>query len=348
MHSQISNSKRNSSVEVFRMLATFLVLIVHINGIYAGGMPDKLIDFSVSRIGQAFIEAFSIPCVNCFLIITGWYGLRFSWKHIWTIWSILVWIYIPFYIVTVLFLHNFSITQFIYKLLAIPIENYYVQCYLMLLFLSPILNVAIIRYGKKLLPYTISFWLIEIIFDWILKNQCLAFGHGYMLTHFIFMYILGQTLVSYRNEINIFLTKALGIGIYLIGIFLIVGFYLILPKEIVFAYTNPINVIMAVSLFLFFEQYNYYNKMVNWISKSTLAVYICHITTPMSNILQKWDVYAIQKYSYFEYVCVMAITVLCIFIFSILYDKIRLILFSKPISIISSIFSQKLKKYSII
>lgn len=34
--------QRNSSIELFRILATFLVLIVHWNGWFVGGMPEKV------------------------------------------------------------------------------------------------------------------------------------------------------------------------------------------------------------------------------------------------------------------------------------------------------------------
>ena len=34
------NNRRNSSVELFRILATIMVVIVHYNGWLAGGMPD--------------------------------------------------------------------------------------------------------------------------------------------------------------------------------------------------------------------------------------------------------------------------------------------------------------------
>lgn len=141
--------KRNSSVEVFRITATFLVLIVHFNGWFVGGKPERLENFDVYPISQAGIEALSCTCVNCFLVITGWYGLRFKWVHVWNIWTILVWIYVPLYIVSSLLGNDFSIKIFILKTLAITQESYYVQCYLMLLFLSPILNSFIQRFGKK-------------------------------------------------------------------------------------------------------------------------------------------------------------------------------------------------------
>lgn len=65
--------QRNSSVELFRILATFLVLIVHLNGWMAGGLVDWN-DSNIStlhKISQLIIQSLSVVCVNCFLIISG-------------------------------------------------------------------------------------------------------------------------------------------------------------------------------------------------------------------------------------------------------------------------------------
>ncbi|MDE6859051.1 MAG: hypothetical protein K2J65_01405 [Duncaniella sp.] len=269
---------RNSSVEVFRIIATFLVLIVHFNGWFVGGMPEKFAGFSVFNIGQTLIEAISCTCVNCFLVITGWYGLRFKWKHIWTIWSIIVWIYVPFYLIESFYKADFSIVGLAYKFFAIGQESYYVQCYLMLLFLSPILNAFIQKYGRKILPYTLSFWLIEFVLDWALKNKCLGFAYGYQLTHFVFMYILGQTACLYKDEISKNLNYIKCLGIYIAGAIIISITYLILPADKAFAYTNPFNIIMSFALFFVFERMTFHNPLINWISSSTLAVYILHCT----------------------------------------------------------------------
>lgn len=203
-------TQRNSSVELFRIIATFMVLIVHFNGWFIGGMPNKLTSLNIPTVSQALIESLSATCVNCFLVITGWYGLKFKWKHVITIWSILVSIYIPCYLLTVIYQGNFSIVTFLIKLFAFGQESYYVQCYLMLLFLSPILNAFIKKYGKRILPYSLAFWAIEIVFDWILKNRCLSFGHGYELTHFILMYILGQTAFMYKETVQNYITSQKG------------------------------------------------------------------------------------------------------------------------------------------
>lgn len=338
---------RNSSVEVFRIIATFLVLIVHFNGWFVGGMPEKFAGFSAFNLGQDVIEAISCTCVNCFLVITGWYGLRFKWKHVWTIWSILVWIYVPCYIVESYLSHNFSLLGLIFKFIAIGQESYYVQCYLMLLFLSPILNAFIQKYGRKILPYALSFWAIEFILDWVLHNQCLGFAYGYQLTHFVLMYILGQTAYLYRDDIYERLDTMRCIMIYFIGTIIIAGTYIVLSPDKAFAYTNPVNIVMSFSLFFIFERMTFHNSLVNWIGSSTLAVYIMHCTPPIINVLQDWDMTMLHSVDYPVYLMTMALTIIGVFIVGILYDKVRTLFMPKLGEKICNWLSAKTAKYAL-
>jgi len=335
---------RNSSVEIFRIIATFLVVIVHFNGVMVG-IPQKFAGFTIPNISQALIESISIVCVNCFLVITGWYGLRFKWKHIWTVYSILVFIYVPFYICNAVINNNFSIISLIRNFVAIGNENYYVNCYLMLIFLSPILNLFTNKYGKRILPYSIFFWFIEFSFDWVLGNPFLGFAYGYMLTHFILMYILGQTAFLFKKEINGLFSTLRCISIYLIGIVIITCMYFVIPLDISYAYSNPINIIMSFSLFFIFERHSFYNKTINWISKSTLAVYIIHCTPPIINQLQNWDNYVLSNYSYSMYLIFMAATIFVVFVGSILYDKMRCLFMPRLGDIIYNWISKKIEKY---
>ena len=60
------NIQRNSSVELFRILATFLVLIVHLNGWMAGGLVEWN-DADIPMIHKTFqliIQSLSVVCVN--------------------------------------------------------------------------------------------------------------------------------------------------------------------------------------------------------------------------------------------------------------------------------------------
>lgn len=191
-----------------------------------------------------------------------------------------------------------------------------------------------------------TFWAIEIIFDWILSNKSLAFGKGYLLTHFIFMYILGRTVNMYKEEIYSYINIRNCIMIYITGALLIIGLYTVVSGSTAFAYTNPINVVMSFSLFLIFENKRFYSPIINWISCSTLTVYILHIPS-IINILQNIDLYILEKFKYGIYLIDIFSVIIIVFIFSVLYDKIRMAIFTAPGIIIWNWISKKLNRYSI-
>lgn len=88
--------ERNSSIELFRILAALLVLIVHLNGWMLGGLFDwdDISITPVHKYGQLAIISISCVCVNCFLLISGWFGLKLKYSAILKIWVTLVCIYI--------------------------------------------------------------------------------------------------------------------------------------------------------------------------------------------------------------------------------------------------------------
>jgi surface polysaccharide O-acyltransferase-like enzyme len=100
MHVEPIKKYRNSSVEVFRILSMLLVLIVHFNGWLLGGMPDEFDSANISsfRIGQVVIQSFAVVCVNCFILISGYYGIKFKWSKIWNIFILLLFIKVPYYL----------------------------------------------------------------------------------------------------------------------------------------------------------------------------------------------------------------------------------------------------------
>lgn len=313
---------RNSSVELFRILASVLVLVVHFYGFFLG-LPPEFGGFSEFYLSQDIIVSISVICVNCFLVITGWYGLSFKLKHIFTIYSILVWIYVPFFLINCYINNQFSFLGLLNCFIAFGVENYYVQCYMMLLVMSPILNSFIKKYGKCILPYTLIFWSIEIIFDWILDNNSLGFGGGFQLTHFILMYMLGRTAFLYRDQLKTILSNKTCVLICILGPTSIALMYLFLPYKYCFAYSNPLNILVSFSLFLLFERKSFHNAFINSIGRSTLAVYIFHMTDPVLNYLLNWDTYCLKNYSYGIYLLLMLATVCITFVVAVCYDKIK-------------------------
>lgn len=319
---QTSQTKeRNSSIELFRILSILLVIIVHFNGWFLANTGEKPIS-SIESIAQTLVTSLSAVCVNCFLIISGFYGLRLKIKSIWNIYITLISIYVPFYLAECIITKSFSATQLLSKFIVFNTESYFIQCYLMLMFLSPILNTYIQSHNRKnILRYSLIFTIVAFLFDCLFNNKCLAFGHGYQLTHFILIYMLARTAYLYKNRLIDIKTKVYIYG-YLACTIAIAALRI---AEIPWAYhyTNPFNIVAAFCLFMPFVKKEFYNKTINSIARSVFAVYIIHITYPMIHLLIKYDTFIYTEYSYILYFPIMLASTLIVFFTGTLYDKAR-------------------------
>ena len=323
--------ERNSNIESYRILATFAVLVFHFNGWLAGGMPKHFdVDhLSVYRITQALIESFSVICVNMFLVISGYFGIHFKWQSFLRICLLLVSIYIPFYVVDCIFFNEtFSTKELVRRFMVISNGGYFIQCYLMLMFLSPVINSFIEKYGKSGLKWCGFFLFVEFWFDCVTHVEFIGFNHGYSVIHFILIYMLARYISLYREVLLRYKKWWWAVG-YMLCSFIIFLMY-VMDINYVWQYSNPVAVVSSVCSFIPFLYRHYVNNWVNWVAQSTLAVYIIHVTVPVYHLVVRYDTYILYHYDYPTYLLMALGGILFIFLACILYDKIRLV-FTNPI-----------------
>lgn len=315
-------SGRNSSIELYRIIATFAVLIVHFNGWFVGGMPESFDANHIScfRVGQTFIEASTCICVNMFLIISGYFGVQLKWGSVVNICLLLLCIHIPFYIFSAIYKSEFCISDFIRSFFVISKSGYFIQCYLMLVFLSPVLNSFVEKCGKSILWWSIVFWGIEFWFECIMRVEALGFNKGYSVIHFVLMYMIARCLSLYKEQLIKVHCWKWGIG-YVICTILIALMYMVGIK-FCWDYSNPLVVFSSICSFLPFLYYNYKNQLINWIAKGTLAVYIIQCTNPVYSIIVKVDKFLLETNPYAVYLLLSLLFIVVFFIVCILYDKL--------------------------
>lgn len=314
-------AQRNSNVEIYRIIATFAVLIVHFNGWFVGGMPEKF-DFSqISsfRIGQAIIESATCICINMFLVISGYFGVHLKVRSIVKICLLLIFVYVPFYFLNCFISDSFSVRGLFSNFFVISKSGYFVQCYLMLLFLSPVLN-TFIEKGTNILLWVFGLVIIELWFNDIKSVSALGFGNGYSVMHFITMYMVGRCLQLYHQKLTN-TSKVWWIAGYIICTFLILLQYLLGVKW-AFDYSNPLNIVSTICSFLPFTYYCKFNNAINWIASSTFAVYIIQVTNPVYDYLVFADYRLLESYPYGIYL-LLAFGLICFtFTACIIYDKV--------------------------
>lgn len=315
--------QRNSSIELYRIVATFAVLIVHFNGWFVGDWPLPEYDISnptLFRTGQLVFEALSIICVNMFVIISGYFGIKLKLSSIIKLCIYLALIYVPLYLIRFVSTDEFILSDFLEKCFVISYAGYFIQCYFMLMILSPVLNAFIEKYGKKSLKWVLLFWGLEFWFGCIMDVEELGYNHGFSVIHFVLMYMIARCIRLYEDDV-----KKIKQWIWVLGY--LVSTSVIILSHIVgikwcWDYSNPIVVFSSVCTFLPFLYVTYYNKVINWIASGTLAVYIIHVTNRIQSVLETVDRSLLETKSYPMYLFLIMLVILVVFMTSVIYGII--------------------------
>lgn len=79
---EISIKKRDSNFELLRIIAMFLVMITHATFL-ALGVPtyEDSINIPYSSFGIFLSQSFSTACVNIFVLLSGWFGIKVNLKR---------------------------------------------------------------------------------------------------------------------------------------------------------------------------------------------------------------------------------------------------------------------------
>ena len=315
-----NHSQRNSSIELYRIIATFAVLIVHFNGWFLGDWPLPEYDFSnptLFRTGQMTITALAVICVNMFVIISGYFGIKLKLSSLVKLYIYLTLIYVPMCLVKFVVDYEFSLAVLIERCLVISYAGYFIQCYFMLMILSPVLNAFIDRYGRDSLKWVMAFWMLEFWFGCIMDVEELGYNQGYSVIHFVLMYMIARCIRLYEEDIKKVKQWVWVLG-YLLSTIVIIAMFLAGVKWC-WDYSNPVVVFSSICSFLPFLYKSFYNKIINWIASGTLAVYIIHVTYFIRTKLCALDIRLLETNNYPIYLAKIFLVILITFAISVLY-----------------------------
>lgn len=303
----------------------FLVLTVHAD-FWSLGNP-KYEDFLLSptnAIVRTLIESASIVCVNVFVLISGWFGIKFSKKGLLNFIFQCAYFLFGIYIVLLLLDYETLSIKGIARCLCLTKANWFIRAYVGLYILAPVLNMFIEYTSKKTFrTVLILFFLFQTIYGWTTAAKFVE--RGYSTFSFIGLYLLARYVREYKCD----LITIWGGRIYIIA--LIVNsflYYLIVKLQIhidIYAYVNPMVILGALGLLGFFWRINISaNKVINWIGKSSFAVYLLHthpnIGVPIF-IVKINELY--DSYSGISCLGIIFLFLVILFFISILIDQPR-------------------------
>lgn len=188
---------RQSNIELLRILAMFLVLIVHADFWTLG--PPSTEDFSTSPINawtRTIIESISIVCVNVFILISGWFGIRFSVKGLLNfIFQCAYFLFGIYFVMVASGCVSFSIKG-LAECLCLTSVNWFIKAYAALYILTPMLNAFVDKASRKQFRnLLILFFTFQTIWGWTGAAAWVMFG--YSAFSFIGLYLLARYIRLY-------------------------------------------------------------------------------------------------------------------------------------------------------
>ena len=325
---------RESNFELLRIVAMFLVLVVHADYLSLGRPTQiEIMQEPISSIGRIFFQAMSIACVNIFILISGWFGIKPSIKSFSNFIFQCLFFYIGIYLVGIASgFATFSIKGLV-RSFALIKWNWFIYSYILLYILAPILNSYINNTPKKQIRNTIiCFYIFQTIFAFLFRTVSF-FENGYSTISFIGLYMLARYIKLFPNKYTTLSIK---------NDFLIISFFITLIATIEFIlisynapehykynnYINPFVILVALYTLLLFSKLKFHSKFINWIASSCFAVYLIHINPLILDKYLHGTKFIYNNTNGFTYLLTISLALIIIFIFAIFLDKIRILVWN--------------------
>lgn len=212
MYIQAKKQGRLSSIELLRIIAMLLVLVIHANQWNDKIQLLNLRENPVSSVTTIFLQTLSCVCVNVFVLISGWFRIKFSYKGLFRfIFQCLFFLCGIYTVMVCLQLKDFNV-QGIMGCFFLLKWNWFIKVYLLLYIISPILNRFIENTNRKELErILLLFYLFQTVYGF-LTDAAFFFEWGLSLTSFVGLYLLAQYVrkYHYNNESSVVNKHPLG------------------------------------------------------------------------------------------------------------------------------------------
>lgn len=273
---------RESNIELLRILAMLLVVLFHIDLLGMSldtASADRWQD--VSLVGYACLKSLSMPCVNLFVFISGWFGIQFDRRKFLSLCFTVAFFSVSIYFYFVLTASDvtFSPKYFLYTVFGLG--YWFVPSYLLLYLFSPVLNrFADVSDRKTFGTTLVGLYLFMFVYGWLFDNHW--FDKGCSPLFFFYLYLTAR----YFHRHPVPLTR-LGWQVYA-AVFVAVSVVVALLALLLFRsgadlwawrlfhYNSPFNLLETLSLFFCFTRLHFSSRFINRLASVSFAIYLFH------------------------------------------------------------------------
>ncbi len=282
-----------------------------------------------------FREATSISCVNLFVLISGYFSIKWKIRGILSLlFQVYFWIFLIYLIGLAIGEVSFTIKEFYRHCIGFMTAYWFIPAYLGLYLLAPLLNTFVEHVSIKNLGWYILIFYIFQFFDSLPFSYGMS-QMGYSTFSFCGLYLIGRYLrISKLSEETIINNKKVVLAWILLITFIIAGtaicalYFLKRGGTQIFfpmsplVYNNPLVVIQSTLILIFFTKIKLKSNIINWCAGGALAIYLLHMHPDLKEFYYRIgnDLYLLPYSLHFLW---LPIFFICVAIIAIPIDKIR-------------------------
>ena len=270
----MASSKRQSNLELLRLVAMLMVMVCH-----AIGYVNETDLAGTAGMAKLAISQLCLVCVNVFVMISGWFGIKASLKGVakllFQVWFLAL---LCFGVFATLGL-PVSFKKDLVPYLLFGYGYWFVVSYLILYVLSPVLNAFAEKASRKEFRCVlIAFFAAEFVFGFLLDAG--HFDYGFSPLFFVGLYLLARYARLYPDKLFSF-SKGTDLAVYLgASVLSMVGFWFGYKwfgmGFHLNHYDSPLCIIASLYFLLFFSKLGLQSRLINWLAVSAFAIYLIH------------------------------------------------------------------------
>lgn len=289
----MEKNKRQSNIELLRILSILGVIILHYNNKTIGGGLQYVTTNSINYYILMLLESLCICAVDLFMLISGFFSCKGKRTTLNKPFALIAQVII-FSFAWNLFFGTVKGTLTIKSIIASLVPaNYFVILYITVYLLSPYLNLLYERITKSFIVlifilFSVYPTIVEVFCqitgrDWLGLSTIGMYGSqwGYQIVNFILMYFVGMFIRKNIEKLEKIETRKL--SLMLCGIVLLITVWSSVSeiagynRNMAWIYCNPLVVLEATVLFILFEKKDMGTvKWINQLSSACFTVFLAH------------------------------------------------------------------------
>lgn len=315
---------RQSNFELLRLIAMLMVMVCH-----AVGYVTEADLVGTTGVAKLAANQFCLVSVNVFVMISGWFGIKASWKGAAKLLFQVVFVALLCLGVFGLLGLPVSFTKDLLPYLLFGYGYWFVVSYLILYALSPVLNSFVESASQKeFIGVLLAFFGAEFVFGFLLDAG--HFDSGFSPLFFIGLYLLARFAKTHPGKLfslNKWTDFAIYFGASVLSMFGFwfgykwfgMGFHLN-------HYDSPLAIIASLYFLLFFSKLEFQSRFVNWMAASAFAIYLIHTNSLVYPYFRQCSLFITENHSLIASAGLLLVFTIVSAFLCILVDKPRILL----------------------